>query len=263
MLNINLERIGFLCKRKSILNAVRIQVFKRPLTTVEDELSMSSVPHIAQDFIQEGYRESKRPQRTIKSLHPAKMVSMGQSTYDISEATRLRFSFRDENHPVRVFLHTIQGRPSFPNNTRGVLYYHTDPSLPSIAGEVRFRLCDTIENFERGSDLHIRGEPWSLMLAHIAFTPNFIGLRKLLVKEGLVDTQMMSDISKLPNLDKLDNRLVLFHLSQPFYVDLASHTLVLTLLTRTSVQKIKLPYIFVDRRLGRTLPLYTGKPINI
>lgn len=173
--------------------------------------------------------------------------------------TRLRFSFRGENNPIPLYRHSIKGRPFFPKNTRGALYYHTDPTLPPIAGEIRFRLCDTIENFEHGSDLHILGMPWSLPLTRIAYNSSLIGLRKLLVKEGLVDSQLMTDISKLPNLDRQDDRLTLFHLSHPFLVDLTVTDLNLTLVTRSALHKIRFQNLFTDRRSGYPLPLYTGK----
>lgn len=184
---------------------------------------------------------------------------MGQTTFDISDMTRLRFSYRGENYPVPLFRHNIKGRPMFPKNTRGALYYHTDPAVPPIAGEVRFRLCDTVEDFERGSDLHIHGTRWSLPLTRIAYNSSLIGLRKLLVKEGLVDSQLMTDVSKLANLDKLDDRLTLFHLSHPFLVDFTVSELNLTLVTRNALHRVRFQNLFTDRRSGHPLPLYSGK----
>lgn len=256
-------RIAFVLKRKASVNIVFKQPFKSDaIARIENVPSIffflfPSI-FISKHFIQEECSGFKLPKRTLLTLHPSQMVSKGQSTYDISGATRLRFSPWDENHPIHVFLHKIKGRPLFPANSRGVLYYHTDPTLPPIAGEVRFRLCDTVDNFERGSDLHILGTPWSLTLMRIAYTPNLIGLRKLLLKEGLVDMQVMADISKFPNLDKLDDRLTLFRLSQPFPVDLTIHELTLKFVTRNVIHRVNFPNLFTDRRLGHSMPLYSG-----
>jgi hypothetical protein len=219
-------------------------------------LSLLISTSVDQGFIQEGCRE---PKRALITLNPSQMISKGQKICDFSGATRLRFSFLGKNYPVPAYPHKFKRKPVFPENSRGVLYYHSDSDLPSIAGEVRFRLCDTVENFDRGSDLHILGTPWSLSLPRIAYTPAFMGLRELLVKEGLVDDQTMTDLSSLPHIDRLDDRSMIFYPSQPFHLDLSIHELILHLVTRNAVQYVRFPNLFTERQSGQSLQLYNGK----
>ena len=194
--------------------------------------------------------------RQVLTLDPSKMVSLKQNICDISLGTRLRFSTSNVETTPRIHLQRIDGCPVFPEDTRGVLYYHNNPTLPPIAGEVRFRICDSLEDFDRGSDLHVLKRPWSLSLLRIVHTPNFATLRQMLLHEGLVDTQLMSDVSRLPA--KMQDRLLLFHISQPFVLDLAQCQLEPNLVTRHSCEKVKFPNLFTDRRQVQTL-LYTGK----
>lgn len=197
--------------------------------------------------------------RLVLTLDPSKMLSMKQSICNISSGTRLRFATSNGEGTLRIFLQRINGSPVFPEDTRGVLYYHCNPTLPPIAGEVRFRICENLENFDQGSDLHVLNRPWSLSLLRIVHTPNFAGLRRMLLDEGLVDAELVSDVSRLPA--KLQDRLILFHLSQPFVLDLTQYQLEPNLVTRYSSQKVRFPNLFTERKQIRqtSMSLYSGK----
>lgn len=203
--------------------------------------------------------EHKYQRRVLQSLNPSTLAFRRQNTFDISHATRLRFRQAKESS-IRIHPQSIRGRLMFPEGTRGVLYYHVDPFLPAAAGEVRFRLCDTLEGFNQASDLQIHGLPWTLSLPRIALVDQYAPLRKLLLKERLVDSQLMSELLSFPNLH--DDHSMLFYIGQPFIADLGAHWLQVHLVTNKSIKTIKFPNLFTDRRNPNQPVIYDGKGIG-
>lgn len=124
----------------------------------------------------------------------------------------------------------------FPENTTGVFYYHKEPSLPKLSGAIRFRLCNSIENFSQGQDLEKSfGRPWTVDLYSIARFSNHRPLRKFLLEEGLVAKDIFEDLEKLPLITPRNIRWI-FNLDQTFVCDLQQTRLVLAILTRKSLE---------------------------
>jgi len=181
----------------------------------------------------------------IQTLDPLKLLSKPQNVYDISFRKTLSVVFRtlggislalfrfQASKEGRGITHDIP----FPAQTRGVFYYHVDPQLPPITGGIRFRLCDSLETFDMGKDLHITdGKLWGVSLPRIARLDRLKELARFLIEEGLVEGDLVKDLRKLKH-QGLPSRFVglfLTHLSQPFVLDLETTALTIHLVTRTT-----------------------------
>jgi hypothetical protein len=195
------------------------------------------------------------------TLDPSQMETMGQQVYDISgvQAAKLRT-------PRNVLLSMVykkgqrEGRESvevpFPPGTKGVIYYHLSPGCPPQAGELRFKKCDTVDQFHEGEDLEVdAGQPWSLSLLNIVqSTPRNAFLRELLVEPGLVDQELVADLRRLFDgaKDKDPGHgfgfsrggLTLHDIDQPFVTDVHITGFTARLVTRQSIQRISDIYTF-------------------
>jgi len=180
----------------------------------------------------------------IQTLDPSKLLSKPQKIYDISLRKTLCVLFRTlgggSSWALLRFQATKEGYDvthdvPFPAQTRGVFYYHVDPQLPPTGGAIRFRICDSLEAFDKGEDLHITvGKPWDISLPRIARLVRLKELARFLIEEGLVDKNLVEDLRKLKQLG-LPCRFVglfLYHLSQPFVLDLESTALTIHLVTK-------------------------------
>jgi len=182
--------------------------------------------------------------RAILTLDPAKLVSKQQPIYDISNLKDAWFGFRTiggtSGSRVRfTALGHTRDQP-FPSNTRGVLYYYLDPNLPPISGGLRFRLCDSLEGFDKGKDLRISPlRYWSVPLLRMVHTDGLQGLVRYLLEEGLVQKGSVLDLKKLQANDHFRDGRHLYHLCQPFLVDLEMTALTFRLITRTSFSMVK------------------------
>ena len=206
-----------------------------------------------------GVSKHKYQRRVLQSLDPSTLAFQRQKTFDTSNTTRLRFR-QTETGNIHIHPQSIKGRSVFPENTRGVLYYHRDPLLPAVAGEVRFRLCDNLKGFDQGSDLRILKLPWAVSLPRIALVDEYAPLRNMLLKERLVDCQLMAELSRLSGLPF--DQSMLFYLGQPFIADLGSHWLQMHLVTNKSIRIVKFPNLFTDRRKPDQPVIYSGKWIQ-
>lgn len=188
-------------------------------------------------------------QRLIRTLNPDLMELEEQVVHDISGqfGARCRVAPMDKINKIR--LHYAPPL-SFPTKTQGVLYYFQDPALPSISGEIHFRLCRSLIDFKTGSDLEIgRGEPWRVPLVRIFSHAGWTGLREILFKDGLVDRELVSHI---PKFKSLPEATTLFDIKQAIVVDLDVSTIYVHLITQHNHDRV----VFTGLYNGH----YAGEP---
>ena len=166
--------------------------------------------------------------RPLFTLDPKKMVDVGQDTYDLSGYIQADYVVieggrRVDPLPVCRTAY-LWGRRNlrFPPETKGLLYYRAHEEDP-IRGEVRFRICESAADFDRGHDLlGWNGvAPWSIPLLRLFGRITYTPLVYLLRKEGLVDTDLLSRLERQPPLN-LTHMRILYTLDQPFDIQLLS-----------------------------------------
>ena len=195
------------------------------------------------------------------TVDPLQMETMGQQVYDIS-GVRVAKLRTPGNVLLSVPYKNRQrgsggsvGMP-FPPGTKGILYYHLSPGRPPQAGELRFKKCDSTEQFHAGEDLQIDvGQPWSLPLLNIVQSmPRNAFLHELLVGPGLVDQELVADLRRLfeGSKDKDPGHglgfsrggLTLHDIDQPFVTDVHITGFTARLVTRQSIQMLSDIYMF-------------------
>ncbi|RDB29999.1 hypothetical protein Hypma_013778 [Hypsizygus marmoreus] len=133
-------------------------------------------------------------------------------------------------HSLQIFYTVTSVGHHFPENSHGFLYYHRDPNLPLTSGAVRFRLTRDAHasSFSAGTDLMLPDgqTPWAIWLVAVASVAKYIGLKQLLLSDGLVTPELMEHCRKLvvgiggSGVSRMYRRM-LFTLEQPFVIDLA------------------------------------------
>ncbi|RDB31067.1 hypothetical protein Hypma_000038 [Hypsizygus marmoreus] len=147
----------------------------------------------------------------------------------------------------------------FPQNSLGFLYYHLDPQLTSISGAVRFRLTPDAHasSFSAGTDLMLPDgrTPWAIWLVTIAKAAKYVGLKQLLISDGLVAPELLEHCKRLgarcgiPNGLNQMYRHTLFRLEQPFVLDLAS-TPRCSVVGPQQIESFQIKFTLVHRREG-------------
>ncbi|KAH0585790.1 hypothetical protein H2248_007082 [Termitomyces sp. 'cryptogamus'] len=144
------------------------------------------------------------------------------------------------------------GDKKFPENTQGFLYYHRDPRLPSITGEIRFRVTNNPNpaSFKDGFDLlSPDGElPWSILLLQ---SPS--PLRELAIQDRLIEPKTI--VSRRQNFGRL---ICLTFLEQPFVLDLQRRKRMAIVTPQEVVEKSSLRLLFPDPSCPQSSCL-TGK----
>jgi len=152
-------------------------------------------------------------------------------------------------------------RHKFPSSTKGLFYYHR--SEPEISSSIRFRICDNPSraSFSSGDDLLLPatdyGErhPWNIPLSSIASARMYGAFEECLLRENLVDPQLLNIIKGF-NLGS-PQRQPLYTLDQPFVCDLSSPMTWITFLTSKNVVRETNFRFFSDVKL-RT-KIYSGQ----
>jgi len=193
------------------------------------------------------------------------MGPMEQKVFDISGRCNAQFHVKLNNThstliPGRIFCHRLtedfsQSYKQFPEYSHGFLYYHCDATLPPLAGEIRFRICKSLARFNQGYDLQFGfGQFWSVSLIRIISSGAWIGIRDLLVQDGLLDRGLMTRVLEHAIPLKAHDRQFLYHIDQPLIVHLQRQTLKVHLLTPDFHATILLEDLFSPHRS----PVYTG-----
>ncbi|RDB31118.1 hypothetical protein Hypma_000041 [Hypsizygus marmoreus] len=175
-------------------------------------------------------------------------------------------------YPISIHYHgKTRLRIPFPAHTRGFLYYHRDPELPPISGALRFRVmpdsCTTTSGFGAGTDLMLPNgrAPWSIWLVTIANASKYIGVKQLLLSDGLVTPELLEHCKHLgarfgiPNGLNQMYRYTLFRLEQPFVLDLSS-TPRISVVGPQGIERAVLTFTRVrnEERSGRYFFPYSG-----
>jgi hypothetical protein len=128
----------------------------------------------------------------------------------------------------------------YPENTRGVFYYHNPADGPEFYAGVRFRICDSAAEFERGRDLlDPRGDVWGPKILELVKHKGCQGFLSLLQAEHLTDEELVNDINKLDITTNM--RSYRYSLSYPFYLDLVQPKQILTYVTRAELVHLLFP----------------------
>jgi hypothetical protein len=203
-------------------------------------------------------RKTHRETRVLRTLRPERLSTVGQEILDLSGKNSATLHFLTKHPCPAVKLryaskHTAPWYNSFPENTRGFLYYHHSPNMPKLSGSVHFRICDSPELFDSGRDLlSLKGDAWGYKDPNLIKDPNRLGFLSLLRDEKLIDEELIKDITKLEIPDSY-----LHSLSQPFIVDVAHEKCKVTFITRAKLIDCYFPRTaFFEKRNGvRIFPL--------
>ncbi|KAF8893721.1 hypothetical protein CPB84DRAFT_1826009 [Gymnopilus junonius] len=178
----------------------------------------------ARRFLSASVSRSPRPiSRTIQTLDWRNLDSMGQQVYDLSGKTGVRFHIPSESTHTLIHYHrSKKSAVKFPPDTVGVLYYRQPPDLPSLAGEIRFRILSDIHHFHEGKDLgRSNGEPWTIHMHSLAKNIGFKGLLAKLIRESLIDESVIADLQKFPSLGQGSTDFQ-YEFNEPFIIDMAN-----------------------------------------
>ena len=212
----------------------------------------------------------KKRSAVIRTLDPSRLAP--SDFIDASLKTGL--TFKSYNCKEVAWLCTEPIATRFPAGTRGFLYYHlpTD-SMPSAAGEIRFRLTpgDNPQSFKLGNDfLQPNGLPWRIpLLVMTKNGQNHAPLRELLLADGLITSALVTKCREMTKANARSVRrdsIIIHSLSQPFPVAFTRGTLSFWVLTRKNVQPIILQHLFLshsDQASEMTVPYSGGKFSNI
>jgi hypothetical protein len=133
----------------------------------------------------------------------------------------------------------------FPACTQGFLYYHSPPSIPPVAGEVRFRLTpeNNPELFDLGRDLHTRnGLPWRIPLLAMSGNNSHKHLLQLLLADGLVTPALMAKCDQMVDgcCDIWHQSRIVHSLGQLFPIDFPLSRCKIFILTRSGLHWLSL-----------------------
>ncbi|KAF5310180.1 hypothetical protein D9619_010456 [Psilocybe cf. subviscida] len=128
--------------------------------------------------------------RRLLTLNPSQLEYSGQAVLDLSNTVRARISTKGA-HEAWNIPYVSSYNVAFPPHAQGVLYYHHP-------GEVRFRLCQNVQEFEQGNDLLLpNGRTWSISLAH-AFSKSSESQRSAILDLISDERQSLSNWHILP-----------------------------------------------------------------
>ncbi|KAJ7471974.1 hypothetical protein FB451DRAFT_1251570 [Mycena latifolia] len=188
--------------------------------------------------------------RKLSTLNPAYLQPTDYISLSHMPSPSISFVPHTESFQIQFFKKDSRWEP-FPKGTRGFLYYHARPHLPPMAGGVRFRITPSIHpsSFSDGFDL-LRGSlPWEIPLHTIT---SAVGrktvLRDQLLIEGLVTQEDLDWCHTItPNKKRLDSRIALYTLNQPFPVAFR-RGLHAWIIGKTEAQPWTYTYMFTDNR---------------
>lgn len=190
-------------------------------------------------------------------MSPERLSAIGQKIVDLSDTTHPLFSSPFNVKLVNAMTIKYIATVPYPPGTKGFLYYHQPSALPPLAGELRFRICDTASQFANGKDLEINsGQPWRLTLHSLSKSSMYSHLRTLLLEEGLVDPQFVADMARLLGSYRQSTATIsLYEIDQPFIVGLSSNRgfASIPFMTRQSLQATGFQLFSSDRRAGAPL----------
>ncbi|KAF8182558.1 hypothetical protein BJ912DRAFT_591736 [Pholiota molesta] len=110
-------------------------------------------------------RKAAGPRRSVtyssyklRTLRPERLSISRQGIIDLSGKGQPKVPTLIDPQPTRCiydisYKSGTRTYPRFPKNTRGVFYYHNPTAGHEFNAGVRFRLCESVAEFEHGRDL--------------------------------------------------------------------------------------------------------------
>ncbi|KAF8196404.1 hypothetical protein BJ912DRAFT_110188 [Pholiota molesta] len=198
-------------------------------------------------------RKAAGPRRSVtyssyklRTLRPERLSIAGQGIIDLSGKGQPKVPTLIDPQPTRCiydisYKSGTRTYPRFPKNTRGVFYYHNPTDGHEFNAGVRFRLCESVAEFERGRDLlDPRGDVWGPGILDLVKLKRCKGFLSLLRAENLIDEALVNDIHKIDGILK-KVRQCHYLLSDPFYLDIAHTKRTLAYITRTKAFHLQFP----------------------
>ncbi|KAF5316834.1 hypothetical protein D9619_006156 [Psilocybe cf. subviscida] len=190
--------------------------YQRALTLLQDEF-----PIPPQDV-----DASHNHRRVISTLDPQKLQSSGQGVTTISGLAHANDHFHtNANPPISLSYVNTPTKSKYPPGTIGVFYYKQSRIAPTRLGELRFRLCRDVQEFDKGLDLCLpSGETWSIssLSLHAGSSESYLNLHQSLTKDGLLEETMYPCV---PRSLLTSPTMPLRVLNDPFMVDLSAVTI--------------------------------------
>ncbi|KAG5724705.1 hypothetical protein E4T56_gene3648 [Termitomyces sp. T112] len=157
--------------------------------------------------------------------------------------------------PVVVRYTQSGGLLPFPPDTQGFLYMHINPHLPLLSRQIRFRITASNDpaQFENGTDLLSRDQPWNLDAIQIAHSA--------LLKDHLRHSghaEYVQALSSLPN-NRRKSRRALYYLEQPFVMNMSCKEYTLSIILSDDIRTFQFSSMFLDRRNSERIAPYTGR----
>ncbi|KIM42051.1 hypothetical protein M413DRAFT_27576 [Hebeloma cylindrosporum] len=227
---------------------------------VEFVREMSSASNLAtaprrlppyEDYTPPSMHEYRYTDTCIATLRPSQLKAKRQKILDLSGKQQYRISVAGSHrlrffycvHPLERFLPYV-----YPPNTRGVYYYYLRHDYPPVSGELRFRLCKSIDKFDKGRDLTLPDglTPWSLSIYTISRLKRYSRIADLLVEEQLVDKELVRDQRRILNKRPQGQYPWISVFNQPFVLNLQKRDLSVALLSRHDNQLLRFQNIFWD-----------------
>ncbi|KAF8188365.1 hypothetical protein BJ912DRAFT_400382 [Pholiota molesta] len=188
----------------------------------------------------------------LRTLRPERLSIVGQEVIDLSGKTASLVPTLIDGRVLRLQCHYTRNRHlhgrnrylRYPENTRGVFYYHNPPDGPEFYAGMRFRICDSAAEFEHGRDLlDSRGDVWGPKILELVKHKELQGFLSLLRAENLIDEDLINDIKKLDYLARAGRHVgnVHYSLFEPFYMNVAQSKSQLTYVTRAKLVRLHFP----------------------
>lgn len=152
-------------------------------------------------------QEALGDRQRILTLSPQNIVSSGQEIVDIESRGSVSVWVCNRPYSNDTTTRRIQLRGFSPNKThRGVFYYHHVPS-DDLKSQLRFRLCSTIAEFDKGEDaVRPGGTIWKLPLLNLRKSPAYQHIFNLIQEEFGVSKSGPDPSLKLPPIISLSPR---------------------------------------------------------
>ncbi|KAF9552623.1 hypothetical protein CPC08DRAFT_266553 [Agrocybe pediades] len=226
------------------------KINRREIRTL-DPSRLESVDQQIIDVSNKSYPEIIFPNISPPPAPTTTTTTTNESNTEVEKKKALKTPYDRHRMIYALTYDGAQHRIKFPENTRGVLYYHK--ADPEVASSVRFRICDepTLASFKSGRDLiehehkfdsnarlFSYREPWNIPLHAIACSESFYSFRAELLQENLVDSAMIDDLRAIGIPKRLTRAL--YSYNQAFIVDLSKRQIRLTLVSRHCVHDLEL-----------------------
>ncbi|KAJ6632486.1 hypothetical protein B0H10DRAFT_1977531 [Mycena sp. CBHHK59/15] len=215
------RRIVALCLHRCALRSAR------PISTsiTKDEQTNDPNADLTNSHgmnIHNWYNQEDKQQnlRILTTLNPQRLRHTG--FVDCLPVPYPHVSFYPGTPAIPIHFYKKNGvHQPFPAATRGFLYFHRPSDAPALAAGIRLTPNGRPSSFRDGTDLQgPEGLPWQISLFKIAHAVGRVEeLRTQLLAEGLIhETDLTEARDATPTRKRLDPRLTLYSLSQPFPV---------------------------------------------